>query len=567
MAIASAFSGKKISIHFMRPVVSQRMLSFIIAIYIGIVLNAVVWQHQLAASTFPSKPHIVELVASLICVITFTLLLLSIASFGGHTVFRVMATVMLLFSAAASYYMSLFNVVIGYGIMMAVLTTEIDLSRESVGWTFLLWLIPTALIPVAALWRVRLSHTTLTELRQRTTFWRPLAYLAVLALVMHGALERLQHNATQHSSSQEMASAGGMLAHRYLPSNWIAGLGMVGYHEFTEYWQPHPLFDPAKHFTYLIDPERADTTVIFVIGETTRSDHVGLLGYERNTTPLLAQEKQLVAMRGHACDTSTYLSLRCMFVREGGTSNDNARVLKERNVFATLKALGFSSELFSMQSEIWFYNSINANNYLLREMIAAAPGNEGKPVDDMLLIPLLADSLSSHPQQAQQPHLVILHTKGSHYLYSQRYPRSFAHYTPECFSIDETCSKQQLVNAFDNSILYTDTFLKAVIDQVRNRKAIVFYSADHGESIADGTHFHATPRHVAPPEQRRIPVMVWMSDALTATHGGQHAYRQLQARAATGKLARHEELFDSILGCTGFASPDGGINERNNWCH
>lgn len=67
-------------------------------------------------------------------------------------------------------------------------------------------------------------------------------------------------------------------------------------------------------------------------------------------------------------------------------------------------------------------------------------------------------------------HLVVLHTKGSHYLYSQRYPRSYARYQPECMGVDEFCSKQQLINAFDNSVLYTDSFIANVIDQMRDKK-------------------------------------------------------------------------------------------------
>ncbi len=71
-----------------------------------------------------------------------------------------------------------------------------------------------------------------------------------------------------------------------------------------------------------------DTYVVFIIGETTRWDHMGILGYNRNTTPKLAQEKNLVAFRGTSCDTATKLSLRCMFVREGGADDNPQRTLK-----------------------------------------------------------------------------------------------------------------------------------------------------------------------------------------------------------------------------------------------
>ncbi|SQI29259.1 Phosphoethanolamine transferase eptB [Serratia plymuthica] len=354
------------------------------------------------------------------------------------------------------------------------------------------------------------------------------------------------------------------MAHSYLPSNWISALGLFAYTRYDESLDQANLFDPAKNFTYVPPADIDDTYVVFIIGETTRWDHMGILGYDRDTTPRLSQEKNLVAFRGESCDTATKLSLRCMFVREGGTSDNPQRTLKEQNVFAVLKNLGFTSELFAMQSEVWFYNNTEVDNYSFREMIASEKRNDGKSVDDMLLVDEMKESLSRYPKGK---HMVILHTKGSHYLYSQRYPRSYARYQPECIGVDDFCSKDQLVNAFDNSVLYTDSFIANVIDQVRDKKAIVFYSSDHGESIGENSHLHGTPREMAPPEQFRVPMMVWTSDKFLEDPQHRSAFEQLQAQQRIGKTHRHVELFDTILGCLGYTSPDGGIVDKNNWCN
>ena len=547
---------------WLTPSLSQSALSAWLAVYVGGLLNLDVWLRRLLTPAGDlAWPQLPGVLLAACCVMALTYLLLALSSFAGRRAYRVLASLLVLFSAAASYYMTFFDVVIGYGVMISVLTTDIDLSRESVGWQFLLWLVPTAGVPVMLVWRTRLRDCLHGSLWSRRTFWRPLTPMALALVMLLAPLEWLKA-AEVRNDGQGSPDSAGVLAHSFLPSNWVAGLGMVAYQKVNEYRQGE-LLAPAGRFAYQSDPEREDVTVVFVIGETARADHMGLLGYARNTTPLLAQEPNLVAMPGWSCDTATKLSLRCMFVREGGAGDDAARTLKEQNVFATLKALGFSSELFAMQSELWFYDSVDADDYLFREMIAADEGNAGKPVDDMLLVPQLAQSLKEHPRGR---HLVILHTKGSHYLYSQRHPREFARFTPECFSIDAACSKEQLVNSFDNSILYTDAVLKQVIDQVRGRKAIVFYTSDHGESIDDGVHFHATPRQIAPPEKRRVPMLVWMSDRLVATSGGRQALEALRARAASGAVGRHEELFDSVLGCIGYQSPDGGLNPGNNWC-
>lgn len=543
------------------PTLSESAVSLWLAIYIGGLLNLDVFIRRLFGGEGAAALPGVALEA--VSMVAISYLLLGILSLGGSMLWRAGATLMVLFSAAAAYYMTLFDVVIGYGVMASVLTTDIDLSRESVGADFLLWLLATTLPVVVLLWRVALTSTFWHAIRCRRRRWPVLGRLAFALLAAVIPLKVIEARAEGgRSLHADLPSAAGVVAHSYLPVNWVAGLGMVAYNRVAEQQASEQLFEPARRFTYLSEPALEDVTIVFVIGETARADHVGALGYGRETMPNMAREPNLVLFDGRACDTATKLSLRCMFVREGGAADDAGRTQREKNVFSTLKTLGFSAELFAMQSELWFYNSLNADNYLFREMIAAEKDNRGKPVDDMLLVPQLQRSLQAH---SDGRHLVVLHTKGSHYQYSQRYPRAFARWSPECTDIDDSCSRESLINAYDNSLLYTDHFLKSVLDTLRGRKAVLFYAADHGESIDEGMHFHATPREVAPPEQFSVPMMVWMSDPYLAAAGGARL-ASLRELAKQPVPRRHEELFDSILGCAGFHSPDGGIVAANNWC-
>ncbi|KNB34245.1 phosphoethanolamine transferase, partial [Salmonella enterica subsp. enterica serovar Typhimurium] len=107
----------------------------------------------------------------------------------------------------------------------------------------------------------------------------------------------------------------GVVANSYLPSNWLSALGLYAWAQVDESSDNNSLINPARKFTYVAPKDGDDTYVVFIIGETTRWDHMGIFGYERNTTPKLAQEKNLAAFRGYSCDTATKLSLRCMFVR------------------------------------------------------------------------------------------------------------------------------------------------------------------------------------------------------------------------------------------------------------
>lgn len=545
------------------PHLSQFGLSLCITLYTTAILNVSVWQDQFTTIDTLFSAATLVLLLTFVCISAFTLLILYVFSLGGRWVYRILSSLFILCCSAAAYYMIFFNVVIGYGVVISLFTTELELSQESVGWKFTVWVIATGLIPAILIWLVKETATFYDTLRQKKTLFITGLRLIILVACIAFPLKQIKHLSEANEEHRQMPSAAGVIAHRYLPTNWIAGLGMVTYHFYAEAQANKHLFIPTDHFSYQLDPDRDDVTVIFVIGETTRSDHMHILGYERETTPMLEKQKNLIAFKGQSCDTATALSLRCMFVRPGGTSDDESRQLKELNVFASLKRLGFSSELFAMQGEAWFYNSTETDNYALREMVIAEKGNEGKPMDDMLLLTPLSGSLARHPKGK---HLVVLHTKGSHHLYSQRYPRSFATFTPECLSIDNNCTLAQYINAFDNSVLYVDLFLSNVIQQVKDKKAIVFFSSDHGESIDEKHQFHATPLKIAPPEQRRVPIMVWMSDSFIHTKGGGKAFEAIKHRQQSGELLHHEEFFDSILGCVGYTSDNGGINPKNNWC-
>lgn len=546
---------------------TQQKLSFLLALYIGLFMNGAVFFRRFDGfaqdfTVWKGIAAVVELAGTVLV----TFFLLRLLSLFGRRIWRVLASLVVLCSAGASYYMTFMNVVIGYGIIASVMTTDIDLSKEVVGLHFILWLLGVSALPLLLIWSNRCRYTLLRQMRTPGQRVRSVAVVLLAGLMVWGPIRLLEvkQKNDERTSGVDLPSYGGVVANSYLPSNWISALGLYAWAQVDESSDNKSLKNPAKLFTYDAPKDIDDTYVVFIIGETTRWDHMGILGYDRDTTPKLAQEKNLIAYRGYSCDTATKLSLRCMFVREGGADDNPQRTLKEQNVFSVLHQLGFSADLYAMQSEMWFYSNTMAQNIAYREQIGAEPRNRGKSVDDMLLIDEMKGSLSNNQDGK---HMIILHTKGSHFNYTQRYPRSFAKWTPECVGVDKDCTKEQLINSYDNSVMYVDHFIESVIDQVRDKKAIVFYAADHGESINEYEHLHGTPRKMAPPEQFRVPMMVWMSDKYLENPDKEKMFQQLKKEAAMKVPRRHVELYDTIMGCLGYTSPNGGINENNNWCH
>jgi KDO II ethanolaminephosphotransferase len=496
------------------------------------------------------------------------LILLLLMALGRH-MSRVLGVVLILLSAATAYYMARYRVVIGYGVLNAVFTTDHDLSSEITGWWLMLWMLLMGVLPAWWWWR-RTHHHGLWPGLRHGAWWRRVAAMAVCSLAMASAGDRILDHTRVALAGPIGADTNlaGVAAHSYVPSNWLVGSAMVIANRIRQAQDDARLINPATHHQFLPQAGLDDAVVVLVIGETTRSDRMGLFGHDRPTTPHLSANPNVAAFAGWSCDTATKLSLACMFVRpqgiEPGRGGNPDRILED-NVFAVMKHLGFSIELFAMQSEAGFYLKVKPDGIKLREVLAAQPENAGKPLDDRLLLTEVGQSLAHHPA-GRGPHLIVLHTKGSHAMYSQRYPREFARWTPECMNADQFCEVQALFNAFDNSVLFVDHMLDQIEQRLAGRKALVIYSSDHGESINENQHFHATPRDIAPPEQRRVPLIFWASDSWRADRVLGPRFATLQAHALAAKAGPkdnpgigHQNLFASMLGCIGVDSPDGGI--------
>ena len=543
--------------------------------YIGIVLNSAVFLRrysELGNTTL-------TLLAELGLVFIFTALLLSLADLSGllgKWFSRIFIVLLLTISVLASYYMTFFNVVIGYGVVQAVLTTDVDLSKEAVGFGLFLWFLALAVVPLAIWWRYVSVQRNLTAgwFEWSKSILKKVLFILLTVSIFPFIAQRVNSDQSSQSAVGQDVGAASLVAHTYVPSNWVAGLGMSASSAWDNLASKGQKIDPAVQYQYSANSLVDGVVLVFVIGESARYGNFGLLGYERNTTPFLAAEKNLAAFKAIACNTSTKLSLACMFVRPQAVIERGLQApqVLEDTVFSVFKKLGFSLELFAMQSEVWFYNSIKPDFYKIREVIAADSANRGKPVLDSLLVAELEASMAKYPNGRQ---VIVLHTKGSHFSYTSRYPREFAKFQPECSGVDGSCGKQTMINSYDNSILYTDAFLKGLMTSLANKKAILIYTSDHGETIEENRHFHATPKPLAPHEQLAVPLIFWASEPyLNANSANKKAFERLQSAAKSPKLSQvgktevgHVYLFDSMLGCLGITSNNGGIDPKFNLCH
>lgn len=283
--------------------------------------------------------------------------------------------------------------------------------------------------------------------------------------------------------------------------------------------------------------------IIFVVGETARAANFGLNGYQRNTTPLLAQKDIINFNHFSSCGTSTAVSLPCMFSALARSEYSDGKAKTQHGLLDFISTVGIDV--------LWRDNNSGCKGTCDRvvyespdELVSSANCKDGNCYDEALL-----DKLSNKLTGRNQ--FIVLHQNGSHGpAYDQRYPDSMRVYQPVCSTNKlQDCSAEEVVNAYDNTIRYTDYFLSKVIDWLTNQQSAyntaMVYVSDHGESLGENNlYLHGMPYAFAPEHQKNVPFIFWASSNFYRDRG-------LSKECLAGlknKEFSHDNIFHSFLG-------------------
>jgi lipid A ethanolaminephosphotransferase len=282
--------------------------------------------------------------------------------------------------------------------------------------------------------------------------------------------------------------------------------------------------------------------VVMVVGETARADHFSLNGYSRETNPRLRNEKVINFPNFWACGTSTAQSVPCIFSHYSREEFDVEKANAADNALDVLKRAGVSI--------LWRDNNSSSKHVADRVEYEAFLRSKTNRVcdeecrDEGMLVGL-QDYIDRHPLGDI---LIVLHQMGSHGpAYYKRYPPAFERFSPVCKTNDlGACSNEEIVNAYDNAILYTDFFLSKVIELLKRNDATfetaMLYVSDHGESLGEnGLYLHGLPYFFAPDAQKHVPLVMWF---------GRNFDPKSLSRIQTRRLERlsHDNIFSTLLG-------------------
>ena len=283
--------------------------------------------------------------------------------------------------------------------------------------------------------------------------------------------------------------------------------------------------------------------MVFVVGETARAQNYPENGYSRDTTPYTSGKGLINFSDVSSCATSTALSVPCMF--SNLTRNDFSPDIAEYrdNVIDVLTQAGVQAT--------WIDNNSSCKgvckNITYKEL-GNTDGCDSDKCRDEVMIPMV-EKLA---QDVTKDTVIFLHLIGSHGpRYYERYPERFRKFTPDCSRPDvENCNLADLINTYDNTIVYTDWVLSSLTEVLKRHEddadPMLFYISDHGESLGEkGLFLHGAPYMIAPDYQTRVPMQMWLSENVRSTQNLDS--NCLVSRAARQALS-HDNVFHTLLG-------------------
>ncbi len=312
-------------------------------------------------------------------------------------------------------------------------------------------------------------------------------------------------------------------------------------------------YKTSKEFTFHAKPTHPagkKEIYVMVVGETSRAKNWSIYGYERETNPELSKIEGLTAFC-HVLTESNTTHKSVPMLLSSISANDFDSIYFQKGIITAFKEAGFQTAFFSNQrynrSFIDFFGKEADTSDFIKEDVADPNYN---PSDDELL-KLVAKELEKETTKL----FIVLHTYGSHFNYRERYPADKAFFLPDTPVDAEVKYKKNLINAYDNSIRYTDNFLTRIIRMLQEMEvdAAMLYTSDHGEDIFDdGRHLflHASP--VPSYYQLHVPFLVWMSDSY------REAYPSLPKAAENNRqknISSSASFFQTMLELGGIATP------------
>lgn len=400
----------------------------------------------------------------------------------SRRVSKVLLSFFFILNSIAVYFIQTYGVIIDESMIGNILNTNVEESTSFFSFKGVLYLLLLGVLPSIYLCRISIQRESWKKVGIRLST----ALGAILFLVVIHANQLLWID----NHSKEL---GGLV----MPWSYTVNTTLFYVHQAQKNKKEILLPDATISNT-------EKSIVVLVIGESARKQNFALYGYEKNTNPYLAQTKGVYHF--DAQSSATYTTAGVKSILDHKETDDLYEILP--------------NYLYRNQVEViwkttnWGEPPVHIANYQSKEYLRQQCNKGDCSYDEILLTNLKEDILASTRDKI----LVVLHTSTSHGpTYNTKYPPAFEVFSPVCTSVElANCSQEELINAYDNTIVYTDYLLHRVIEELKSLtdfKSTLLFVSDHGESLGEkNLYMHGLPMRIAPKEQYEIPFIVWLSD-------------------------------------------------------
>ena len=505
--------------------ISQVNLVLFVAGFLTVTGNFTFFEKTL--QIYPLSENLLFLGSLFLFLFTFLAALLLLISFRWSI--KPILIFLLLVSAIVSYSTNNYGIVYDHNMITNTFETDASEFLDLVSFKSILYFVIFGLLPSILVWRFELKKLTIkTQLWQRVKTFLFLVIIFVVIVLTF----------SKHYSS--FARENRDLRLYITPSYYLYSAIKFAGSKIETSTEPFQEIGLDAIINKKSDKKRI---VIFVIGETARPDHMSINGYNLKTNPYLEKEEIISFKNMTSCGTDTALSVPCMF---SFLNRDNYSHVKGKNMSNVLDVISHAGA-----NVVWLENNSSSKSvadritYLdyrtskLNSICNPECRDEG----------MLGNLQVYFDEQNTKDTLIVLHTMGSHGpAYYKRYPAEFEVFEPVCKTNQlNECTDQEINNAYDNTILYTDYFLSKVIELLkRNSKesdTVMFYVGDHGESLGEGgLYLHGMPYFMAPDEQKDVPAFMWLDDSISGLFDIDLIKRNAELPQS------HDNLFHTLLG-------------------
>ncbi|BES20978.1 phosphoethanolamine transferase EptA [Escherichia fergusonii] len=519
-----------------RPSLSLTSWLLLVSVYISVCLNVAFYNQVMRVLPLDSTRNVLVFISMPFVDFSVINIVLTLASFLW--LHRLLACVFILVAASAQYFIMTYGIVIDRSMIANIVDTT---PAESFALMTPQMLLTLGLSGILAAFIACWIKITPAPSRLRSGLIRGANVLVSVLIILLIAALFYKDYASLFRNNKELVKS-------LSPSNSIVASWSWYSHQRLAHLPLVRIGEDAHRTPLMQQGERKNLTIL-IVGETSRAENFSLNGYPRDTNPRLAKDNVVYFPNTASCGTATAVSVPCMFSDMPRKHYDEELAQHQEGLLDVIQRAGINV--------LWNDNDGGCKGACDRvpHQNMTALNLPGQCINGECYDEVLFHGLEDYINNLQGDGVIVLHTIGSHGpTYFNRYPPQFRKFTPTCDTNEiQTCSQEQLVNTYDNTLVYVDYIVDKAINLLKAHQdkftTSLVYLSDHGESLGDnGVYLHGLPYAIAPDVQKQVPMLLWLSEDYQKRYGVDQSC--LQKQAATQHYSQ-DNLFSTMLGLTG----------------